>query len=497
MAEAQKIENTAVRLKGIDELSPKLAALRETVGRFKRNVEQTGLGKLDISGLLKGGGLAAPFVSGIASVLAFKNEVADVGAAVNTSVPQAAAQGLKQFSASMDQVSMAFGTALLPAVTAVVVGLEPLLTTVAQVLTDNPQLVQGLAAGAVAFTAIQAAITGASQALGLMQLALGANPIVLVAVGIAVAAGLIVAHWKPISAFFIRLGDSVATAVSSMGEVLKTLFSWSPLGLIIANWTPLTGLFSAIWDLLKALSVPVVEFMKGMFRWSPLGQIIANWGVISEVFSAIWSDFKRSALAAFAVVGALFDWSPMEKVAAVWGAVTDVFASIWSNLKLQALATFAVLGHVFDWSPMEQLQTLWAPVLTWFSGLSEKLQVIIAPIRKLLNGAFGEAINSLTGGVVELTTQQKERNAESASAPSVFRKGPAPWVSPLAATSSSLLQQTAANNRTQLNGDLRVSFDNAPAGLRVAQPQTNQPGLSVTPRVGYRSLSLGGSNELA
>lgn len=80
--------------------------------------------------------------------------------------------------------------------------------------------------------------------------------------------------------------------------------------------------------------------------------------------------------------------------------------------------------------------------------------------------------------------------------PSWFRKGPE-LISPLASSSSSLLQQTAANNRTQLNGDLRVSFENAPAGLRVDQPQTNQPGLSVTPRVGYRSLSLGGSNELA
>ena len=54
MAEAQKVESTAVRLTGIDQLSPKLAALQAMVGRFRQNLEQTGLGKLDVAGLVKG-----------------------------------------------------------------------------------------------------------------------------------------------------------------------------------------------------------------------------------------------------------------------------------------------------------------------------------------------------------------------------------------------------------------------------------------------------------
>jgi len=50
-----------------------------------------------------------------------------------------------------------------------------------------------------------------------------------------------------------------------------------------------------------------------------------------------------------------------------------------------------------------------------------------------------------------------------------------------------LAQQGAANARLQ--GDLKIRFDGAPPGMRVEQAQTNQPGLSVTPSVGYRSLS--------
>jgi hypothetical protein len=67
----------------------------------------------------------------------------------------------------------------------------------------------------------------------------------------------------------------------------------------------------------------------------------------------------------------------------------------------------------------------------------------------------------------------------------------------LTQNSSALIQQSAANSRTQLEGGLTVRFENAPAGMRTDQPQTNQPALALNSRIGYRTLSLGGSNELA
>lgn len=391
MAKSRKKKIKAVRLTGVDELSPKLAGLRATVERFKQNLTQSGLGSLDVSGLVKGGGLAAPFVSGIKSALAFKEEVAAVSTQANAtvlpSVPQVAAQNLKAFNASMDKVSVAVGTALLPALGAVTVGLEPLLAKVTQVLTDNPQLVQGLAAGAAAFSVVQAAVKGASKALAFMNLVLAANPIALVAVAFAVAAGLIVANWTPISAFFVKL-----------------------------------------WSGLQAAAMPIVDFMQ----------------------------------------------------------------------------------RIFSQSPLETLAQVWEPVLAWFSALWEKLKAILEPIRQAFSETLGSWMALFTGGDVQLTHKHVQPAGAGEQGASLLPPAAVAMTSTslvsnarslsatsLASTSSSLLQQSAANNRTQLNGDLRVSFDNAPAGLRVSPPQTNQPGLSVTPRVGYRSLSLGGSNELA
>jgi hypothetical protein len=63
MADEEKQVKTPVLITGIDELSPKLGALRVKVESFKKNLEQTGLGKLDISGLFKGGSVITPKVA--------------------------------------------------------------------------------------------------------------------------------------------------------------------------------------------------------------------------------------------------------------------------------------------------------------------------------------------------------------------------------------------------------------------------------------------------
>lgn len=47
------------------------------------------------------------------------------------------------------------------------------------------------------------------------------------------------------------------------------------------------------------------------------------------------------------------------------------------------------------------------------------------------------------------------------------------------------------NQNQNLNGEINVRFENAPAGMRVDQGSTNQPGVSMNPDVGYRSLSYG------
>jgi hypothetical protein len=590
MAEETKAK-ASVLLTGIDELSPKLGALRVKVESFKNNLEQAGLGKLDISGLFKGGSVITPFVDGIKSAAAFQGKLTEVSDTAKTvdlpATPKVAAQNMNVFSASMEKVSAAVDAALVPAVGALVVGLEPMLTQVGSLLADNPKLVEGLAAGAIAFSAMQTAVTGMTQVMDVMSMVLKTNPIMLIAMGIAVAAGLIYANWTPISAFFKGMWEGVknigASAMATLRSILdwrpldalaalwlpvagffsgiwdkvktvtapvidffKSMFSWTPAGMILENWAPLTGLFSAIWELLKALSVPVMAFLKGLFDWTPLGMIINNWGAITGFFASIWTALQPAAQAIKDFFGTLFDysplgmivnnwgaivtffepiwtalqtsaqqiksffqslfeWSPLEQIAMYWQPISEVFSALWGVVQALAAPVLEFLHTMFEWTPLGQIIKNWGPITEWFGELWQKLQTVIAPIKELFDGGFAGLIAKVTGKVETFTEAQRQTNAEGKGelAPAFF--GASPQISAngalqggsLPQSSGALIQQSAANNRTQLEGGLTVRFENAPAGLRTDQPQTNQPGLALSSRIGYRSLSMGGSNELA
>ncbi|WP_445179552.1 phage tail protein [Pseudomonas sp. McL0111] len=500
MADEEKKVKTPVLITGIDELSPKLGALRAKVESFKKNLEQTGLGKLDISGLFKGGSVITPFVDGIKSAGAFQGKLAEVSETAKTvdlpAAPKIAAQNMNVFSASMEKVSTAVNAALVPAVGAVVIGLEPMLTGFGSLLNDNPKLVEGLAAGAIAFSAMQTAVTGATQVLDVMSMVLKTNPIMLIAMGIAVAAGLIIANWKPISTFFAGL--------------------WQK---IVEYWAPISGVFSAMFDRVKAVVSAGFEFLKAWFAWTPYGMILNNWGAITGLFSAIWDLLVALTVPVKAVLREMFDWVPMDAIAAGWALIPEVFSDLWEDIKLGVDDFFISLGEKFTWSPMQSLKETWDSVSGFFSKKAEEIRAIMAPIQEFLGGSVGGFIGKITGKVESFTEEQNKTNAEGKGEFAPFFGGtyePAQGAlttpggvalnlplaqsthsSSLTQSSSTLIQQSAANNRTQLEGGLTVRFENAPAGLRTDQPQTNQPGLALSSRIGYRSLSMGGSNELA
>jgi hypothetical protein len=587
MADEEKKTPKPVLITGIDELSPKLGALRMKVESFKNNLEQTGLGKLDISGLFNGGSVITPFVDGIKSAAAFQGKLSEVSDTAKTvdlpAAPTAATQNMNVFSASMQKVSAAVDAALVPAVGALVVGLEPMLTQVGSLLADNPKLVEGLAAGAIAFSAMQTAVTGMTQVMDVMSIVLKTNPIMLIAMGIAVAAGLIVANWTPISAFFTGMWEGVKNIGASAMATLRSVLDWRPLAALAALWEPVTGFFSAIWDKVTVVTAPVIDFFKSVFAWSPAGMIIENWGALTGLFSAIWEllealsvpvmaflrnlfdfspmqmitdawggvvtffepmfttlqsavqstrDILRTLFDFFpmemltsawgGVVGffepiwmalqtsvqrvrgfftSLFEWSPLEQIAQYWQPIGEVFSALWGVVLALSAPVVDFLHSLFEWKPLDQIIESWGPITEWFGELWQKLQTVIAPIKELFDGGFAGLIAKVTGKVETLTEAQRQTNAEGKGelAPAFFAASPAPagngtlQSGSLPQTSSALIQQSAANNRTQLEGGLTVRFENAPAGLRTEQPQTNQPGLAVSSRIGYRSLSMGGS----
>lgn len=539
--------------KGAEKLDKEITGIRGKIAGFKKDLEDNGLDKLNFASLMEGTGLVAPFVKGIKSAVKAEDELAAANLkAQKLEIPDVVrgttATNLNNFSESLDAVSLKVGQALLPAVNKIVVELQPLLTSVGQFVANNPALVEGLAAAAVAFTVVASAATA---------LAVVLSPVGLAVSGIALAAGLIVANWAPLSGFFRTLWQSIRPVLVPMGaffktlfaftplgqvvnnwgpvsaafgdifsaikkvavgviEVLKFTFSLTPMGAIVANWAPISSFLAGLWQTIKTAAAPLVAFFQELFSWTPIALIAANWGPLTGLFSAIWGLLQALAVPVAEFLRGIFAWTPIPLIIANWGPITEFFASVWDGIKASAMIMYAALYKIFEWTPLPQIIKSWEPITEWFSTWWQKLKAIIEPIKELLGGSVGGFITKITGKVESLTEHQLKTNEQDrgALAPVFFGGGEEPGqtasglpgklpkVASLAPgalqqNSSLLLQQSAANNRTQLQGGLTVSFENAPAGLRTSAPQINQPGVALSSRVGYRSLSLGGSNELA
>ena len=135
----------------------------------------------------------------------------------------------------------------------------------------------------------------------LLNAALSANPIALVVIAIAalVAAvvwawnnvdwfrnGLISAWewikgvWAGVPDFFAGIGRGISSFFTATWDVIKTVFSWSPLGIIVTNWDSIIGFF-------KGLPSKVASAASGLFD----GLVSAFKAGVNTIIR-LWNNFK-------------------------------------------------------------------------------------------------------------------------------------------------------------------------------------------------------------
>lgn len=245
--------------------------------------------------------------------------------------------------------------------------------------------------------------------------------------GIAMAAGAFTA---------LRVAVFAATMAT---RVLGVAFAATPVGiiavaiaaaagLIMANWETVGPFFTALWELIKSLATPFMGFMKSVFDWTPMGLIIKHWSPVTEFFKGLWEGIRP-------YLEPILNFLGLEK------------------------------GGV---------------------GITAKVTGYAEDQRKRNAGPGGGTGAFLQANAVSIAKgQQVERNLTQAGLdPGQLLRRPLP-------APGSILQQSAANSRAKVEGEMVVRFEDAPRGMRVDPGKSNQPGLSITPSVGYRSL--GGS----
>ena len=280
-----------------------------------------------------------------------------------TSRSATTANAIQLLTNRLTSAGITIGNIFLPPLNEAIATIGPMISMVGDLASANPGLVKGLLGAAIGFSVLRLAVMAATVATKLFSAVVGMSPVGMLVRAIALAAGLMIANWSTVAPYFEAIWARIGGPLTSLWEMFKGVFSYTPLAMIIANWEPIVAWFKGMYERIK----PYLEPLMQMGEW-----VGGKLGVVS----------------------------------------------------------------------------------TGGSG----------------SGSGGRLVNS--GG------------SAMAPSPLVSSVGQAPG--------QSLLAQASANAKTQLEGGLLVRFENAPQGLRVDPGTSNQPGLSITPRVGYRSLS--GSN---
>ena len=229
----------------------------------------------------------------------------------------------------------------------------------------------------------------------------------------------------------------------------------------------------------------------------------ANPGLVKGLLGAAigFSVLRLAVMAATVatkVFGAVVGMSPVGMLVRVialaaglmianWSTVAPYFEAVWARIGGPLTSLWELFKGVFSYTPMAMIIANWDPIVAWFKGMYERIKPYLEPLMQMGEWVGGKLGIVSTGGSASGSRGPLVNSGGSAMAPS-------PLVSPAGQSPGrSLLAQASANAKTQLEGGMVLRFENAPPGFRADPGTSNQPGLSITPRVGYRSLS--GSNQ--
>ncbi|MEE1888862.1 phage tail tape measure protein [Pseudomonas carassii] len=439
-----------------------------------------------------------------------------------TSRAATTANALQQLQNRVTRLGITVGSMLLPPLNDFMATVGPIISSVTSLAGAHPWLIKGLLGAAVGFTVLRLATAGATAALAMMNGVASMSPVGMIVRGIAIAAGILIANWSTVAPYFQAVWAKIKAPALAVWEWMKAAFAWSPLGQIVANWGPLTQFFSALWGLVKALSVPFLGFLKTVFAWSPLGLIVANWGPLTAFFGALWEGVKALSVPFLDFLKTVFEWSPLGLIVKHWEPITGFFKGLWDKLRpiVEPMMKFlgfdgessgdgvisAATAKVNDWTEQQKARNaagepvpgaLVKPMVQPVQLMPEATSVASlmrapdqpGPWASMPLSASQMAEHAQESLAKGLTPQEAAKRAEMGllSRPGqTSLSAPAPGA--LAASRGSLVQQATQASKAQLEGQMVVRFDNAPPGMRVEQADTNQPGLQVSPQVGYRSL---------
>lgn len=172
-----------------------------------------------------------------------------------------------------------------------------------------------------------------------------------------------------------------------------------------------------------------------------------------------------------------------------WSKVAPFFATCWAGIKSAVTGGWELIKTVAGFTPIGFIMKNWEPIVQFFKRIWDRIRPYVEPI---MNGAswIGDKIGGLFGG----DSEPRSGSATIMTSPIADQSAPrAAATSPIQKRQSPLTSATASALKQQLNGEMVLRFENAPAGLKVDSVKTNQPGIDFSAQggVGRRTLAGG------
>lgn len=305
------------------------------------------------------------------------------------------ADGPEKFQIAVNKVKVALqplATTVFDGVAKALDWLTPKLETFMSWVSENPQLVAGLAA---ALGVLSAAIFVAAAAQWAMNSALLASPItwIIIAIGAIIAAIVLLAvnwdmvwpvlvgawdaivaawqvAWDWITSFFSGIWDGITTFIMGIPEAVMSFLS--------GIWDSITAFFQQMWDGLVAFITNIPSMIL-----SGLGTV---WDGLGALWTLAWEGIKQALILAlsallFVIIGIpqlavtfLKElWNDLPAIwAAVWNGITSFFSGIWNGLvnTTRTIGTTIVNFAINLWNNLPAIwNSIWNGITSFFSGI--------------------------------------------------------------------------------------------------------------------------------
>jgi hypothetical protein len=163
--------------------------------------------------------------------------------------------------------------------------------------------------------------------------------------GVLILAGP-VASLVSLGAAIGRLALAVLPMLTRAILLVGRAFLLNPIGLVVTaiaaagyliyrNWSTVGPFFASMWETIKSTAMTAWNVLRFLFSWSPLGIIVNNWGAITEWVGELWTSVTDAVQVGVDAIGAkLAEWSPLDWVKKAWDPVLSFLQGVWDRVSV-------------------------------------------------------------------------------------------------------------------------------------------------------------------